>query len=255
MRVACLPSGSETTMPNRDELVNFNQRQRDEWVASVAGRLPAGTRILDLGAGQSRYRALFGHCRYETQDFCAYQGSSEGLLKDDWRYAPMDYVCDAAAVPVEDGAFDAVLCTEVLEHVPEPISVLREIGRMVRPGGRAFITAPLGSGLHQQPYHFYGGFTPHFYSHFLPESGFDVISIEPNGRFFRLLLQELNRGAAIAQTRRRYPRWHPARWILRAALSGPAARWLTRLDEAIPIDEFTVGYHVEALRLNASPSR
>lgn len=231
------------------KLVGFNQRQRDEWVSSLAKRLPQGTRILDVGAGECRYRSLFTHCEYKAQDFGKYPGTSEGLLKDEWSYGELDYVCDSAAIPVEDGSFDAVLCTEVLEHVPEPIKVLREIGRIVRKEGRAFISAPLGSGLHQQPFHFYGGFTPHFYHHFMPECGFDVVSIEPNARFFKMYLQETHRAIRIIRSHRRDPRWHPVRWLLRVVGSHAVARWLARLDVEIPIVEFTVGYHVEALKV------
>ena len=234
---------------NLSDLVGFNQCQRDEWVASVAKRLSSGTRILDVGAGPCRYRSLFGHCEYKAQDFAQYQGPPEGLPGEKWSYGKLDYVCDATAIPVEDSSFDAVLCTEVLEHVPEPIRVLKEIGRIVRLGGRAFISAPLGSGLHQQPYHFYGGFTPHFYHRFLGEFGFEVVSIEVNGHFFRMLLQELNRGIGFIQNHRPYPRWHPVHWLLRAASSYHVAKWLTQLDDEIPIDEFTVGYHVEARKL------
>src|SRR3990172_7225193 len=141
-----------------DELLNFNQRNRDRWVAGIAERLPAGTRILDVGAGEGRYRPLFRHCDYKAQDFGNYEGTARGLMLDTWNYGQLDFVCDARTIPVDDASFDAVLCTEVLEHVPEPISLLREIGRILRKGARTFISTPLGSGLHQQPYHFYSGF-------------------------------------------------------------------------------------------------
>jgi ubiquinone/menaquinone biosynthesis C-methylase UbiE len=235
---------------DRQDLVGFNQRNRDEWIAVKAKSLPAGTRVLDVGAGQARYRSLFSHCEYRTQDFGSYAGTSEGLLKEKWDYTSLDYACDATAIPVEMNSFDAVLCTEVLEHVPEPIAVLKELGRVLRPNGRLFLSAPLGSGLHQQPYHFYGGFTPHFYHRVLPEMGFKIVSIEPNGRFFRMLLQELSRGVSIIRLHRSYPRWHPAEWFLRAASSYWVAEWFTQLDEEVPIDEFTVGYHVEAIKVS-----
>ena len=164
----------------------------------------------------------------------------------------MDYVCDATEIPVEDGSFDAVLCTEVLEHVPEPIKVLREIERVLRVGGRVYLSAPLASGLHQQPYHYYGGFTPHFYRRFLGELGFEIVSVKPNGRFFRLFLQEFHRGIGIIRAHRRYHRWQPGFWLLRIASSDPIARWLTTLDDQIPIDEFTAGYHVEAVKTRLS---
>lgn len=230
------------------ELANFNQAQRDRWVARMAASVPAGARVLDVGAGEARYRSLFEHCEYKTQDFGQYGGNTSGLLAEGWHYAPLDYVCDAADIPVPDASFDVVLCTEVLEHVPEPIRVVREIARILRPGGRAFVSAPLGSGLHQEPYHFYGGFTPHFYRKFFTEAGCNIVSIEPNGRFFRLLLQENNRAAHPTGRYRIFPRWHPARWFFRMLRSEIVAHWLVMLDDRVPVSEFTVGYHVEVVR-------
>lgn len=224
---------------------NFNYQQRNSWVNKVAEKLPPGTHLLDIGAGPCRYRTLFSHCNYKAQDFGQYDGSDQQA--SEWHYGELDYVCDAADIPVEDSSFDAVICTEVLEHVPEPTMVLKEIGRILKPGGFAFLSAPLGSGLHQQPYHFYGGFTPHFYHHFLPKYGLEVLTIQPNGRFFRLLLQEIRRGLDIVSANR--PPWHPTRLAFRLAANRFVANWLTSLDEQIPIDTHTVGYHVETRKI------
>lgn len=228
------------------ELAAFNQRNRDAWVAGIASRLPAGTRVLDVGAGEGRYRHLFAHCDYQTQDFCQYGGTASGVLAESWEYAPIDYVSDITAIPVPDASFDVLLCTEVLEHVPEPIPALREMARILKDGGQLFLTAPLGSGLHQQPYHYYGGFTPHFYRKFLTELGFEIVNITPNGRFFRLLLQEVRRAGGIIQQHRRLRRWRLLYWLVRLGCCGRFQRLLSRLDDEIPIEEFTVGYHVEA---------
>ena len=157
-------------------LLNFNQVDRDRWVRQQAQRLRPGSRVLDVGAGSSPYRDAFAHCEYWTQDFTQ-------LQPDQLRhggYGAIDYVCDATAIPVADASFDAVLCTEMLEHVPEPIRVVRELARILKPGGSLILTAPLGSGLHQEPFHFYGGYTPYWYQRFLPEAGFDRIQIESN---------------------------------------------------------------------------
>lgn len=211
-------------MRSAEQIANFNQTNRDRWVADIARQLKADSRLLDVGAGQCRYRDLFRHCVYQAQDFGGYPGTTEGAMPEAWQYGQLDYVCDAAAIPVDDATFDAVLCTEVLEHVPEPIPVLKELARILKLGGRAFISAPLGSGLHQLPFHFYGGYTPQFYERFLPQVGLEVVSIEPNGRFFRQLMQELNRGIGLIQSRGKYPRWHPAFWLGRVLFNAGLAQ-------------------------------
>ncbi len=232
------------------EIVDFNPRNRERWVRSVAVRLARGTRVLDVGAGEGRYRTLFAHCDYAAHDFCRYEGTHDGVLRQEWAYGPVEYVSDITAIPVPDGSFGAVLCTEVLEHVPEPVPALRELGRVLRDGGLLFLSAPLGSGLHQQPYHYYGGYTPHFYRRFLPECGFEVLRVDPNGGFYRHLSQELGRAAALIQQQRRYSRAHPLHWVLRLGFRRYLPRWLARLDDERLIEEFTVGYHVEARKVS-----
>jgi SAM-dependent methyltransferase len=161
----------------------YNRANRDAWVAAQAARTPAGARVLDVGAGVGPYRPLFAHCEYRAHDFAA-------VPETMGRYTPLDYVSDIVSIPVPDGSFDVVLCTEVLEHVPEPIAAVRELARIVRPGGRLLLSAPLGSILHQEPYHFYGGYTPHWYRRFLPEAGLEVEAVEANAGFFSLFGQE-----------------------------------------------------------------
>jgi SAM-dependent methyltransferase len=233
-------------MPDIDAVVNFNQRGRDAWVAQVAASLPAGARVLDVGAGQCRYQPLLAHCEYHTHDFCQYEGAAAGAFREAWNYGRIEYVSDITAIPVPDESFDAVLCTEVLEHVPEPIAAINEIGRLLRVGGRLFLSAPLGSGLHQQPHHYYGGYTPHFYRRFLPECGMEIVRMTPNGGFYRHLAQELARAAWLIPRHERYSRWNPAGWLVRRVLGRWLPLWLSRLDERHMVEEFTVGFHVEA---------
>ena len=231
-----------------------NQARRDAWVAGIASRLSAGTRIIDVGAGECRYRHLFEHCDYRAHDFAAYEGTEEGALAQDWSYGELDYVSDIEAIPVAEGSFDAVFCTEVLEHVPRPAAALAELARILRPGGAAFLSAPLGSGLHQEPFHFYGGFTPHFWRRELEGLGFDVLSVEPSGGFFRFLGQEVARGGSLLLASGRYRRLHPVTLTAKLAGTRAAGRWFAALDDAIPVTEFTVGYHVEAVKRLATSS-
>lgn len=123
--------------------------------------------MLDAGAGYGRYRDLFKLCAYQAQDFGQYRGTQAGVMQDDWRYTKLDYECDITAIPAPDGSFDVILCTEVLEHLPAPILAVRGFARLLRPGGEVWLSAPLGSGLHQEPFHYYDSFTPHWYRRWL----------------------------------------------------------------------------------------
>lgn len=220
----------------------FNQYERDRYVKQWAETLPAGTRILDVGAGFCRYRSFFTHCDYKSHDFAQYKA-------DNWHYGDLDYVSDAAHIPVENGAFDAILCTEVLEHVPEPIKVVGEIARLLRSGGKILVTAPLGSGLHQEPYHFYGGYTPYWYQKFLSEAKFKDIVVTPNGGFFKLYGQESQRFSAKLKPKHHHHLLLGMLWIVTL----PLMRWglpllCAWLDQFDSEKKFTVGYHVTATK-------
>lgn len=244
-----MPSGILGRIAHSD-LFAFNLRNRDRWVAEQAAKIPAAKRVLDVGAGSAPYRSLFSDCMYKTQDFAA-------LRPDQLRgggYGQIDYVCDAKSIPVPDASFDVVLCTEVLEHHPEPIAVINEFARILSRDGILLLTAPLGSGIHQEPNHFYGGYTPYWYERFLPAAGFADISIAPNAGSLRHYAQE-----SIRFVRMTSP-FHfqmplPARllwlpfWLLLAplllGLVPLASKILDRFDKE---KRFTVGYHVCAVK-------
>ena len=228
----------------------FNAVARDEWVRAQAAQVPTGARVLDVGAGSCPYRSAFAYCRYETQDFA--QLDAEQLRYGG--YGAIDHVCDARSIPVPDASFDAILCTEVLEHVPEPVAVVQEMARILRPGGRLILTAPLGSGIHQEPFHFYGGYTPYWYERFLGAVGFADIRIEPNAGSFQFFAQECIRFArATRPFQLGMPAWLECLWAPVWALAFPllvilfpaVCRMLDRYDRE---RRFTVGYHVCATR-------
>ena len=226
------------------DIHDFNQRGRDRWVEAKAATVPKGSRVLDMGAGTCLYRPLFAHCEYKTHDFKRYEGAEKHGGTS--AYGRIDYVSEILAIPAPDASFDVVLCTEVLEHVPEPIKVLKEISRLLRPGGRAFITAPLGSGLHQLPFHFYGGYTPEWYRRFSHEAGMEATEITPNGGFFKHLAQECARAGGIY---RQNPQLHGAGGAeLCNLLLDNLPRLLFGLDDTLFDERFTVGFFVEAVK-------
>jgi SAM-dependent methyltransferase len=234
----------------QSELFSFNLVRRDRWIAEQAAQLPAGTKVLDVGAGSCPYRSLFAHCEYRAQDLAPLRGNQ---LRHG-AYGQLDYVSDLAAIPVPDGSFGAVLCTEVLEHHPEPIAVVKELARILEPGGKLILTAPLGSGIHQEPYHYYGGYTPWWYERFLGEAGFKEIGIEPNEGSLRFFGQEALRFVrTTAPFALHLPLvvqclWFPV-WLLLAPLLGVFVPLVCKyLDQFDRERRFTVGYHVTAKR-------
>jgi SAM-dependent methyltransferase len=147
---------------------NSSRTYQHRFLKEAGRSVQSGERVLDAGAGRAPYRNLFRHARYETADFMALAHS---------KYRQPDYVCDLASIPVEDGRFDHVLLTQVLEHIPEPGRVLTELHRVLRPGGRLWLTAPLFYAEHQAPYDFYR-YTQYGMRHLLDTAGFGVISLE-----------------------------------------------------------------------------
>lgn len=225
-----------------DDIVNFNANTRNQWVADKARLIPPGSIVLDAGAGECQYRRLFAHCNYQSQDFARYTGTKSGLLTENWNYGKIDYECDITQIPVADGSFDVVLCTEVLEHVPYPIETLQELARVLAPGGKLLLTAPLASGIHQQPYHYYGGYSPYFYKKFLPEFGLTISEITPVGGLLKHVSQEVSRvGRALKE---RYP--DKLSLLLEYILLCWLPTYLSQHDNSLFVEEFTVGYLVEA---------
>jgi len=170
-----------------------NDRLRHDFVRDALSRLPAGTRLLDAGAGERRFQPYCGHLHYVSQDFGQYDGVGDrrGLHTGAWDQSGIDLLCDITNIPQPDGSFGAILCTEVLEHVPAPLEALAEFARLLAPGGTLILTAPFVSFTHFAPYHFHTGFSRYFYHAHLPPLGFEIGQLVQHGNFFELLAQEV----------------------------------------------------------------
>lgn len=97
-------------------------------------------------------------------------------------------IAPADHIPLEADTIDAILCTQVLEHVAEPSSVVGEFRRLLRPGGRLWMVAPLVWFLHEQPYDYYR-YTSYGLRHLLERAGFIDIEITPQQNAFSTLAQ------------------------------------------------------------------
>ncbi len=137
-----------------------------------------GAWVLDAGAGECRYKEFFRHAHYIGLDFALGDAS--------WDYGKLDVIGDLLHIPIADNAFDAVICTQVLEHVCEPKRVLCEINRVLRPGGHLFLSAPQWWFQHQKPHDYYR-YTFYGLQYLFEQSGFDIIFIKPMGGYFCFL--------------------------------------------------------------------
>jgi ubiquinone/menaquinone biosynthesis C-methylase UbiE len=191
----------EATQPPPNQVGRKNESNRVGWLERTLARLPSGLRILDAGAGEQQFRRFCSHLRYIAQDFGQYDGSGDGkgLHSPRWQQQGLDIISDITTIPEPDGAFDAAMCVEVLEHVPDPLAALRELTRLVRVGGHLIVTAPFCSLTHMAPYHFATGFGRYFYRTHLPAMGWEILELEENGNFFEYLAQEVRRLRGIAR--------------------------------------------------------
>ncbi len=185
---------------------HINEQFRQTWLKKTLASMPNGSRILDAGAGELKNRRYCAHLSYVSQDFCQYRGQQggaidEGLQDRSWDVGQIDLVSDITDIPAPDASFDVILCSEVLEHVPEPTHALDEFKRLLRVGGVLILTAPFGSNVHMAPFHFCSGFSKYWYEFHLPLRGFDMAELTPNGDWYALLAQEISRLGGLERQR------------------------------------------------------
>lgn len=134
-------------------------------------------RVLDIGAERQPFRPyLPADVAYVALDVVPATG--------------LHVVGSALALPFAAEAFDGIICTEVLEHVPEPEQALREMARVLRPGGQVYVTVPMTWGLHYVPHDYYR-FTRYGMEHLLTKAGFHVEDVVQVGGLFTTGLARL----------------------------------------------------------------
>lgn len=150
------------------------------WLEHRAVPIARG-RMLDYGSGGQPYRALFEPVVevYVTADVAAY-----GALVPDVLIEPN------RRLPLQSGSFDTILSSQTLEHVPDPVFYLGECARLLAPGGRLILTAPMQWRHHEVPYD-YLRFTRYGLARILEDQGFQVEDMASTGGAFALIGQIL----------------------------------------------------------------
>jgi SAM-dependent methyltransferase len=139
-------------------------------------------KTLDVGCGHKPYEKSF------------FSGAEE--------YVGMDYLTDrsspdivgsATDIPLPDESFDTIVCTEVLEHVPDPTKVFLEMHRVLRPGGHLILSTPMYWPRHEAPYDYfrypYDGMLS-----LVKNSGLELVRLYTRGRSYAFI------GQVIQQT-------------------------------------------------------
>jgi SAM-dependent methyltransferase len=136
--------------------------------------------VLDMGCGNKPYLPLF------AQKSTGYTGTDIAQSSAQC----VDIICSCTDVPLPNEGFDTVFTTQVLEHVADHQQMLREAFRMLKPGGKIILTAPMYWEHHEEPYDFFR-FTRYGMAHLFSDAGFKVLEIKANGGKWALTGQTL----------------------------------------------------------------
>jgi len=125
--------------------------------------------VLDAGAGRLTY----------TQRLKAFSRGVVSIDRD--RVFPgITAVADLERIPFAKRTFDSIFCSQVLEHVANPLAVLLEFHRILAPGGKLILSAPHLAYLHNEPHDYYR-YTEYGLSHLLGHAGFEIVEMRWSG--------------------------------------------------------------------------
>ncbi len=221
----------------------------DEFHLRQVPTLPRVSLVLDLGGHKTHKRGQFDIRRYDLQVIYANISTDKGT----------DVVADVADVPFKNGCFDAVICSEVLELVPEPLVVLREIHRILKAERVLLICVPFLYRIQGDPSD-YGRYTNQYWHENLVRIGFADIIIEKQG-FYWSVLMDMLRDLAYQMSKEGRPKQRLLRRLLHTGIAR-ACRWALKWDERLALDnhkywtpflttyltKYTTGFGIRALK-------
>ena len=135
--------------------------------------------VIDVGAGTSPYRKMINHERYIVVDI-EDRGGADGVERVTGDLTKR--------IPLENELADLILCTEVLEHVPEYTVAISELYRMLKPDGVLLVTVPFVWVLHEAPNDFFR-FTHFGIQRLLIDGGFTKVVVTNSNNYCYTLLQ------------------------------------------------------------------
>ena len=193
-----------------------------------------GARVLDVGCGDRPYDALF-------------TGAATLVGFDVPGNAHADLHGSIDAIPVENASFDVALCLQVLEHVPDPAAAIRELRRVVRPGGRVLLSTHGIYPFHPNPDDLWRWTAQGLERLFLTNAEWESVSVRPGAGTAATIGMLVAHGLDLL-AKRAHARALAAPLVAAINVTGGA------LDRAVPLLASTApgtlhaNYHVEAMR-------
>jgi SAM-dependent methyltransferase len=160
--------------------------------ADVTRHFPADAAIVDLGCGTGWLGDHFArYTGVESSPDAVEAGRARGrnLVLADLQSPPL---------PFPDAAFDAAVLKDVLEHVRDPVAVVREVRRLVRPGGRVFASSPDAQRWAWDDYTHVRPFTRRGFALLFADHGFEVERVG-----YESVMPGIGRIAALTRRHRR----------------------------------------------------
>lgn len=151
-------------------------RLSSDLIAAAYGRelpLHARGKLLDLGCGKVPLYAVYRDLVSE----CTCVDWSNTAHKNEY----LDHECDLTKpLPFRDGEFDTILLSDVLEHIPTPEALCREMARLLAPGGKLIMNVPFYYWLHEEPHDYYR-YTEHALRRFVDLAGLRLVLLRATG--------------------------------------------------------------------------
>jgi len=163
-----------------------------EFVKEASQSVPVGSFVLDAGAGEGMYRPLFEKMKYFSVDL--------GKFPKD--YGNISAVSNLTAVPFSVNCFDLVICTQVLEHVNNPKTVLSELWRVLKPEGFLWLSAPFFFEQHEIPYDYFR-YTTFGLKYLLESENFYIHKLEWLEGYYGTLAYQLETAARFFKNEER----------------------------------------------------
>lgn len=142
--------------------------------------------LLDVGCGQMPYKEYILSANKNVSKYIGLDIENSAI--HDTSLA--DLTWDTKTIPLADNSIDCAMATEVLEHCFEPTETLKEVYRVLKPGGIFFFTVPFLWPLHETPYDAYR-YTPFSLKFHLEKADFKNIDINSLGGWHSSMAQML----------------------------------------------------------------